>query len=201
MKAKLAQILRALASQHFDDFDHFQRVADHLPKRLIHVGDQRDDLLSHALAGLDHEFGKESRILFALHEGTGAGLHIEHERIDALREFLAHDRRANQIRTLDGAGYVAQGVEFSIGGSDFCGLADHGAPANFEHPSELSHRKVHIESGNGFELVERPAGVAQTSSADHRDNDAGCSYQGSEHQRSLVSHAAGGMLVDFPVRQ
>ena len=91
MKAKLTQIPRALASQNFHDLDHFQRVANHLPERLVHVGNQRDDLLSHALARLHHEFSEESRILFALHEGAGASLHVEHEGIDTLREFLAHD--------------------------------------------------------------------------------------------------------------
>ena len=30
----------------------------------------------------------------------GAGLHVQHQPIDSLRQFLAHDRRANQKRAL-----------------------------------------------------------------------------------------------------
>src|ERR1700752_317583 len=168
MKAKLTQILRSLASQNLHDLDHFQRVANHLSERMVHVSDQCDDLLPHALARLHHEFSEESRILFALHEGAGACLHIEHEGIDALGKFLAHDRRANKIRTLDGSGYIAQRVKFSIGRGDFCRLPDHRAPTDFKHAPALSHRQIHIEPWNGFELVESTAGVAETSPADHR---------------------------------
>src|SRR5579864_1201721 len=201
MKAKFTQILRALASQNFHDLDHFKRVANHLPEWLIHVRNQRDDLLSHALARLHHKFSEESRILFALHEGTGACLHIEHERVDALGEFLAHDRCANQIRTLDRSGYVAQRVEFSIRWRDFCSLSDHGTPAGFQNSSEFGDRQVHIKSWNGLKFVESAAGVAQTSPADHWHSNACRSHQGSEYERGLISNAAGRMLVDFFLRQ
>src|SRR5579864_3336525 len=201
MEAKLTQIFGAIASQDFHNLDHFQRVANHLPERLVHVGDQRNDLLSHALARLHHEFSQESRILFALHESTGACLHIEHECIDALREFLAHDGCANKIRTLDSSGYIAQRVKFSIRWRDFCRLADHGTPAGFQHSSEFGDRQVHIESWDRLELVERPASVAETSTADHWHSNACRSRQWSEYERSLISNAAGRMLVDFFLRQ
>src|SRR4051812_11684775 len=103
MQAKLPQILRPAAPQHFHDLHYFQRVADHPAERLIHVRDQCDHMLPHALAGFHHEFSKERRIFFIFHERARAGLHIEHERVDALSEFLAHDGRADEIRPLYGA--------------------------------------------------------------------------------------------------
>ena len=118
-------------------FDNFERVADHAAQRLIHVRDQRDHLLAHALAGFHHQFGEEDRVFFFLHERAGAGLDVEHQRVDAFRQLLAHDGGADQVRALDRAGDVAQGVELAVGGRDLCGLADHGAAAGFEHAAEL----------------------------------------------------------------
>ena len=110
-------------------------------QRLIHVGDQRDDLLAHTLAGFDHQFGEKDGVLFVLHEGARAGLDIEHQRVDSFRQLLAHDRGADQVRTLHRAGDVAQRVEFAIGGRDFGSLADHGAAAGFEHAAEIGDRQ------------------------------------------------------------
>ena len=61
--------------------------------------------------------------------------------------------------------------------------------------------KIHVEAGDGLEFVERAAGVAEAAAADHRHRDARGGRQRSEHQRSLVAHAAGGMLVDFSCGQ
>ena len=156
---------------------------------------------AHSLAGFDHQFGEKGGIFFALHERAGSGLHVEHERVDAFRQFLAHDGRANQIRTLHRAGHIAQRVKLAIGGSDLCGLPNHGAAADFEHAAKFCHGKIHVEAGDGFQLVERAAGVSQTAPADHRNSDASRGGQRSQHQRSFVADAAGGMLVDFLGRQ
>ena len=93
------------------DLDDFQRVADHVAQWLIHIGDQRDDLLAHPLPGFDHQFGEEGRVFLALHERARSGLHVEHQSINAFRQFLAHDRRANQVWALDRAGHIAQRVQ------------------------------------------------------------------------------------------
>ena len=47
---------------------HFHRVADHAAERLIHVRDERNHLLAHALAGFDHQFGEEDGVFFFLHK-------------------------------------------------------------------------------------------------------------------------------------
>ena len=59
-----------------------------------------------------------------------------------------------------------------------------------------------VEAGNGFQLVQRPAGVAETAAADHRDADSrhtfsrpmcdtGSGENRSDQQGSLVAYAAG----------
>ena len=140
-EAEFAQIWRSGVAQNFHYFDDLERVADHVAQRLIHVGDHRDDLFTHALAGLDHELGEEGSVFLVFHERARAGFHVEHERIDSFRQFLAHDGRADQVWTLDRAGDVAEGVEFAIGGSDLGGLADHGAAADVRAGDEIQRPK------------------------------------------------------------
>ena len=68
-------------------------------------------------------------------------------------------------------GDIAQGIKFLIGGSDFRSLADQRASALFEHAAKFGERKIHVEAGDGFKLVERAAGVAEPAPADHRHVD------------------------------
>ena len=72
-----------------------------------------------------------------LHERAVAGLDVEHERVDALGHFLAHDRGADQEGALDGGGHVAQRVELLVGRRDFGRLSDQRAAARFEHAAEF----------------------------------------------------------------
>src|SRR5208337_4984661 len=100
------------------------------------------------------------------------GLHVEHERVGAFRQFLAHDRSADKVRALDGAGDVAQGVQLAVRRSDFLGLANHRASAGFENAMELGDRQTYAKSGDGFELVECASGVAESAAANHGNIEA-----------------------------
>jgi hypothetical protein len=51
-------------------------------------------------------------------------------------------------------------------------------------------------AGDGFQLVQSAAGVAEGAAADHGDGEAAGSGDGSDQEAGLVSHAAGGVLVD-----
>ena len=53
------------------------------------------------------------------------------------------------------------------------GLADEGGSALFEGVGKLREVELGVEAGDGFELVERAAGVAEGAAADHGDADAG----------------------------
>src|ERR1700731_1053166 len=69
--------------------------------------------------------------------------------------------------------------------------------ANAEDAAKILEREIHVETGDGFELVERAASVAEAASADHGDVEAGGSSDGSDDEGSLVANASGGMFVHF----
>ena len=50
---QLDDIRRAAAAQHVQRFEDFQRVADHLAERLIHVGDERHRVFAHHRGDFD----------------------------------------------------------------------------------------------------------------------------------------------------
>src|SRR5205823_2589477 len=67
--------------------------------------------------------------------------------------------------------------------------------------------ELRVEAGNGLELVECASGVAETSSADHGDDDAGDAFgrgmgeagggdDRGDQQGGLVADASGRVLVD-----
>ena len=172
-------------------------MAGHAAERLVHVGDEGDNFFAHALACFDHDFGKDDGIFFALHEGAGAGFNVENERVDAFGEFLAHDGGADEADIFDGGCGVAKRVDFFVGRSDFRGLADEAHAAFLEHAAELFERKIYVEAGDGFEFIERAAGVTETAAADHGNGEAASGDDGSEDERGFISDATGGMLVDF----
>ncbi len=70
---------------------------------------------------------QRARVVAALHERAAAALHVEHQRVAALGDLLAHHRRGNQRQALDGRGDVAQRVELLVGRRDVLGLADQAA--------------------------------------------------------------------------
>ncbi len=164
---------------------------------LAHVGDQRDALFAHALGGVDHDFGERDRIFILAHESAGAGFHVEDQRVDAFGELFAHDGGADEADVLDGGGGVAQGVDFLVGGSDLGGLPDEGHAAFAKDALEIGESERGVEAGDGFELVERAASMAESAAADHRNGEAARGYDGRKDERSLVTYAAGGMLVHF----
>src|SRR5207244_2140471 len=117
--------------------------------------------------------------------------------VDSFRQLLAHNGSANQIRTFNGAGDVAQRVEFSVGWSDLSRLPNHGAAAGVQHATELRNREIYIEPWDRFELVECATGVAEAASAYHRDDQSCRRNKRREHERGLVADAARGMFVDL----
>ena len=121
--------------------------------------------------------------------------------------FLLMMLARDEERRLDGAGVVAEGIEDAVGGDDFGGLADEGGAALFEDVAHLGERELGVEAGDGLELVECAAGVAEAAAADHGDDDAGDSFgggmseagggeDGGDQEGGFVADSAGGVLVD-----
>ena len=67
--------------------------------------------------------------------------------------------------------------------------------------AELGEGEADAEAGDGLELVQRSAGVAEAAARDHGHVDAAGRGQRSEDQRRLVAHAARGVLVDLGAGQ
>ena len=197
LDAQLDEIGGTSAVENLDAFSNFVRMAGHAAKRLVHVGNKSDDFLFHALAGFDHEFGEENGIFFALHEGAGTGFDVENEGVDAFGEFFAHDGGTDEADIFDSGSGVAQGVDFFVGGSNFGGLTDEAHAAFAEHAVKILQGEIYVEAGDGFELVERAAGVAEATTADHGNGEASGGGDGGENERGFVADATGGMLVHF----
>jgi len=150
MEAEFAQILRSTTVQDFNTLLDFERIAYHMAEWLAHVGDERNHLLAHALAGFDHELREENCVFLLFHERPRTSLHVQHERISAFSQFLAHDRSADEIWTLDGCGDVAQRVQFSVSRCDFFGLTNHAATASLQDAMKLWYRQSYTKSGDRF---------------------------------------------------
>ena len=165
-------------------------MSRHAPQRLIHIGNQRHHFLAHALPGFHHHLGQPDRVFLLLHKRPGACLHIQHQRIDALRQFLAHDGRANKPDIFDGRRDIPQRVDFLVCGCNFRGLPNQTHPAFAKNVAKFRKRQIHVESRNRFQLIERSARVSQPAAADHGNRQAACGNNGRENQRSFVAYPA-----------
>ena len=83
---------------------------------------------------------------------------------------------------LDRRGDVADGVEAAVGGGDVGGLADDGAADLADDPAEGLDVGLGDVAGDGVELVEGAAGVAEAAAGDHRDEAAAGGERGGEHR-------------------
>ena len=121
---QIDHIRRTAALENFDAFGDFERVTDGPPERFVHRTEKMRDLYAHQFPHFCHGGGELFGLLVRLHERAAPKLHVEHQPIEILRELLAHDARHDERLGRDGAGHIAQGVEFSVGGADIGGLSD-----------------------------------------------------------------------------
>ncbi len=197
----------AAALEDVDALHDFEPVAGEAADGLAVAGDEGDGAGAGGFAGLDHEAGEEAGVVGVLHEGAGAGFDVEDEGVEALGELFAHDAGGDQVGAFDCRGVVAEGVENAVGGHEPGCLADERGSALAENLLEAGEGELGIEAGDGFELVECAAGVAEAAAGDHGDADAGyavgggcgeagCGEDGRDQEGGFVAYAAGGVLVD-----
>ena len=158
------KIRRAVAVQRLDRFFHFQRIADGVSQRLIHIADERDDFALQILADVHHGLRQHARFVGRLHERARAALHIQHDGIRARRDLLAHDARCDQRRAGHAAGDIAQGVEFSIGGSQVFRLAAQHDAVFFQLLPEFGFAQIDAIARDRFQLIDRAAAERQAAS-------------------------------------
>ncbi len=179
----------------------FQRIADGIAERLVHVGDQSLDTLVLTAADADHQLRQAAGVHLFLHESAVANLDVQNQRVEADGDFLGHDRAGNKWDALDGTRDVAKRVELAVGRGDLVGLADKGELVLGQLSFELLDAQIYIEARDRFQLVDGSAGMSQTATADHGNRDASGGGQRGRNQAGLVAHATGGMLVDLQAGQ
>src|SRR6266849_7617351 len=180
LEAQFAEIRRAAVVEDFDALDDFIRMPGHAPERLVHVRDQRDHFLAHALPRLHHDFRESNGVFFLFHERAGTRFYIQDQRVNALGEFLAHNGSADQADVLNRRSHITKRIDFLVRRRDFRGLPDQAHAAFAEHAAAFFEREIDVESGNGFQFVERSAGVAEPAPADHRYGQTARGDNGSE---------------------
>ena len=144
----------------------------------------------------DHRLGQHARLADVLHEGAGADLHVEHQRLGALGDLLRHDRAGDQRDRLDRAGDVTEGVELAVRGREVGagGVDDRAGGGRGSAAPRRAQRRS--PAGDRLHLVERAAGVAQASAGGLGHRGAARGDERAQDQRDLVADAAGGVLVD-----
>ena len=196
LEHELGQVGRPLAAHGRERLAHLERVADRGPERLVHVGEEADDVAAGLAPECEHQLGQAAGVLDRLHEGAPSDLDVEHDRLGAGGELLRHDRRGDQRDLVDGGGDVAQAVEGEVGRDELGGLADD-READLAHlGDQLLGRQVDPEAGDRLELVERAAGVPEAAAAHLPERDAAGGDDRADRERGLVAHPARRVLVD-----
>ena len=157
-------------------------------------------MLVGAAADADHHLREAPGVHLALHEAARAHFDIQHQCVQADRQLLRHDGRSNQRNGFDGSGGVTQRVKPGVGGRDLRRLPDESQAVLRQLLAEFVEGKIGAETGNGFEFIERAAGVAQGAAGNHRHDDAGGRGERRRNQTGFVADAAGRVLIDFKAR-
>ena len=191
------KIRRTLVHQRLRYFHHFERIADRVAQRLVHVGDQRLHALVHAPPDSHHHLRQPPRVHLLLDERAAAHLHVEHQGVQAFSHLLRHDGRRDQRNRFHGGRDITQRVELAVGRRHPVRLPDEAQADLAQLRVELFHREIGAKAGNGFQLVERAAGVSQRAAGHHGHDHARGRSQRRHDQAGLVAHAAGRVLVDL----
>src|SRR5206468_6961778 len=133
-------------------------VTDRTTERFIHRAEQMRDLYAHQLPQLRRRISELFGFFARLYESTAPKLHVEHEPIETLREFFAHDACHDQRLGRDRSRHVAQSIKLPVGRTDVRGLSDHENADAFELSECPAFVNIDIESGNALEFIERTAG-------------------------------------------
>ena len=124
LQADFGQIRRAFALQHGHALSHFQRVADVMAQRGVHIGNQGCHFAAMCRADGNHQAGKLHGFVQVLHERTAAHCNIQQDRIRTSRQLFAHDRGSNQRNAAYRCRNIPQGVQLFIRHRNFAALAN-----------------------------------------------------------------------------
>ena len=197
MQARIA----ACAGKIIDRAADFDRITRAARQRLAHVGDERARRKTGRIAGRYKRSRQRARLLALDHEGAIPGLHVHHERVETGGKFLRQDRSGNERNRFYRRRHVPDRIETPVGRREIIGLADDSA-AGGAHDA-LHGRKIGrcAITGDGFELVDRTAGMPEAAPCNHRHIAAAGRNHGREHEADDIADAAGRMLVQHGAGQ
>ena len=189
------KVFRPASVQRLQNFQHLQGVAHGVPKRPVHIGDERRCAPAGKLRDLHHFLGERNRVLRCLHKGAAARLHVQQNTLCAGGDLLAHDARSDERHALHRPGHVAQRVKLLVRRAQLARLSDHRAPDLIDLRCKFFRRKIDPHTGNALKLIRRAARVSKPAAA-HLGNlhPARRANRHNNHAR-LVTHAARGMLI------
>ena len=124
--------------------------------------DERRHLLARAFPDLHHHGRELPALVQRFHEGSASGLDVEHDAVVIRGEFLPHDARDNQRYAFNSCRNVAQRIQLFVGRRKFGILADDCKPVPVDDLDHFLDGNVRTESLDGFQLVDRTAGVFAT---------------------------------------
>ena len=189
------------SGQEVHGIDDLDRVAGRGGQRFVHARDQGRGRQPGSAGDLHEATCQRPCLARRRHEGAVAGLDVQHQRPESRCQLLRQDRGCYQRNRLDRTRNVTDGVETLVGGREVGGLADYGAAGLRHRLAEQLLSGLALVAGNGIHLVERAAGVAEPATGDHRHESAAGGNDRGQHQRNVVAHAAGRMLVRDGPRQ
>ncbi len=189
-----------LAAQDGDGLGELVGVANLEAERLVHRRQQRAHLEAEPPSQRHERARERARACPRRQEGAAPDLDVHHEGVRALGDLLREDRGRDERDRLDGRRGVAQGIEEAIGRHEARALAGEHEPRARQHAPKLRGRERRPEAGDGLELVERAARVAEAAPRHHGDGHAAGRDERREAERDLVAHAARRVLVDLAAR-
>jgi hypothetical protein len=128
-------------------------------------------------------------------EGAAADLHVQHQALQPGGQLLGQDAGGDQRHRFDRGRHVANGVQPPVGRRQVGRRADDGAAAVAQRVAQPGITGVDGVARQRLQLVQRAAGVAQATPADHRHPGAAGGQHRCQHQADTVAHAAGAVLV------
>ena len=200
LQHEFLHVLGPFALEELDRLLQFQRGADRVAKRLVHVGHKRDATTLHRATHAGHRARELLGLLEILDEGTVAPLHVDHESFGALCEFAREDRTGDQGQARDRARRLARFKKLGVGRGELLVLFHDRAADLAELRGELRDRKLRLKTGHRSQFLQRVHDVVALRVTHHRHDHSARHRQGHEHKRRLVAHAAGRVFVDLRLR-
>ena len=119
------EVVGAAALEAVDGFADFEGVACGVADGFGHGVEEGAHGDSAEGADVGEGLGEGFGLGAGAHEGAAAEFDVEDEAVEAFGELFAHNASGDEWNARDGAGDIAEGVEFAVGGAELGGLSGH----------------------------------------------------------------------------